>query len=124
MLHNGVALCHTHDLLIDAVARKRLFTCRALFFLTHRCPHIRDDDVRVLCSDHRVVRQGEAIVTGCKVQDLLRRAVTLRASHSNFHADLQAADDEGVHHIVAVADEAHLQAVERALIFADRHEVR
>ena len=28
--------------------RLGLFTCRALFFLTHRCPHIRDDDVRVL----------------------------------------------------------------------------
>ena len=36
---------------------------------------------------------------------------------------LNLADDEGVHHVVAVADEAHLQAVERALIFADRHEV-
>ena len=49
--------------------------------------------------------------------------ISLGTCDSNLHAALESADDEGIHHVVAVADEAELQTVETTLDFADRHEV-
>ena len=49
--------------------------------------------------------------------------IALGAGHSHLHPHLQAAHDEGVGHVVAVADVAHLQTLQHRLVLPDRHQV-
>ena len=125
MLHHGVGLGLGHELRIHAVAGKGGFPLLALLLLAHGGPHVGDDHVGVLGGLERGIGQLKLVpVPGGELQNLLGRAVALGAGHGHAHAHLQAAHDQGVHHVVAVADKAQLQPLQGALVLPDGHQVR
>ncbi len=50
--------------------------------------------------------------------------VVRRAGHRHVHAALEAADDNGVGHVVAVADVADLEALQLGLVLPNGHQIR
>ena len=47
MLHHAVRMRDFHEVFVDLIAFEDLAARRRLFFLTHRSPHVGEDDIRV-----------------------------------------------------------------------------
>ena len=123
VLHHAARLGGGEQLVVHLIALERLHAHFLLGLHAHRRPSVRDDHVRVLRGLHRVVGEEEVRVALCKGEHVRVRAVALGGRDRDLHAGLEAADDQRVRHVVAVADVAHLEALEHRELLADGHQV-
>ena len=110
-------------MLLSSMLSKKMFPYFLLGFLTHGRPCISDNNVCVLSSLHRVIGDEEVRVRLCECHNLSVRTVVRRRCDGNLHAGLEAADDQRVCHVVAVANVAHLETLKNGKLLADGHEV-
>ena len=94
-------------------------------FLAHAGPHIRVDGVRA-CERLRGVVRDQQRGAGNRGQSLRLRhdirigRVALRAADGEIRAQPEAGQHQGMRHVIAVADEGHLAALQLAEMFAQR----
>ena len=116
--------------IVDLIhARKRLTARGCLAFLTHAGPHIRIEHVRILARLQRIVAHDDltAVRRGvfpgpCDV--FVLGLVALRGSDGYIDAQLGAAQQKRMRHVVAIAYERELEPLERALVFVNRQKIR
>ena len=123
MQHHRVGFRHRKHFIVDLVGLKHLFAFFRLAFLSHGRPDVGVEDVGVLRHFENVGGAGEPAALVCPFHDVGVGLVACGAGDGDFHAELDAAHDEGVGHIVAVADVAEFAPLDVALILADGHEV-
>ena len=126
MLHHGAGVGQLHELGVDLVDPLEGQTALlGLLLLAHGGPHVGNDHVGPGDGLLGVPAEGElGVGDGLgEVQHLGIGVVALGAGHGHVHAALQAAHDEGVGHIVAVADEAQLQTLQPGHLLPDGHQV-
>ena len=122
--HHCVCFCNAHQFLVYLIAGESSFSCFLFFFLTHACPAVCDDNICALGSFHGFVCQCEFIgELGCKVHYHGIGVVTIGAGDLYVHACFQTTNDQGVCHVVAVANVAHGQTFQCAFVFTDGQEV-
>ena len=126
VLHHGAGVGQGHELGIDLIdPLEGQAALLGLLLLAHGGPHVGDDHIGPGHGLLGVPAQGElGIGDGLgEVQHLRIGVIALGAGHGHVHAALQTAHDEGVGHIVAVADEAQLQALQPGHLLPDGHQV-
>ena len=124
MLHHGPGVGGGHDGVVDLVPLEHQLPLVGLPLLAHGGPHVGVEHVGVLRrgQDVRGALEQAGVVLG-KGQHLRVGLVVRRAGDGHLHPALQAPDDEGVGHVVPVADVAQLQPFQLALVLPDGHQV-
>jgi hypothetical protein len=125
VLHHAAGVGESHQLLVHLIAHKGLLTDGLLLLLAHGGPHVGEHHVSAHSGLLGIAAEGKlkvGVALG-KSQHIRMRIIALRAGHCHFHAGLQATHDQGVGHVVAVADVAHLQPFQHRLMLPDGHQV-
>ena len=125
MKNHTLRICNRHKLFVYLIAGKCLFTDLLLLFLSHRCPNICINNISVLCSLHWVFNNFKfaVAVLFTEFNNVFRRHISLWASCRERHTCAECADNERVHHIVAVTDKAHFKSLKFTLKLTDSHKV-
>ena len=121
--NESIGLCVGHDGRVDLIALECLAADGGFALLTHRCPDVGVERIGIGgCLGDRLGAE-EAARRFSPLHDLGIGLVSSGACDRNAHARENTADDEGVCHVVTVADEAELLALEIAAELADRLQV-
>ena len=122
--HHSVIFSNSHKVIIYLIAGESLLTLFSFALLAHRSPYVSDKYISVLSGSFGVIDHFKLVtVSSRKVENLLRRLIVIRASDRNAHTNLETADNEGVSHVITIADKAHFKTGETALEFTDSHKV-
>ena len=115
---------NAHQLFVYLVAGKNLAAFGGFALLAHAGPNVGVNGVGIGCGGKDIVGELElvAILLGkCKHGGV--GLVALGGGDGDLHAGLEAADDEGVGHVVAIADVAHVH-IQAALVLPHRLQIR
>ena len=124
MLHHAAAVRGGKQLFIDLIhALEHLAACGGLVLLPHGRPNVGEDHVRAGRRLHGVSVKLEALIGFCKIQNLFIGVIPFGARYGDAHTRFQTADDQGVRHVVAVADVAHFKPVEMPFMLANGQKV-
>ena len=124
VLHHAAGIGDGHQGLVDLVAPEGGPPLGGLLLLAHGGPHVGEHHVDPRRGLQGIPHQGEPVARlPGEGQHIGVGVIALGAGHGHLHAHLQAAHNEGVDHVVAVADEAHLQPLQPSLALPDGHEV-
>ena len=115
--------CRSHQFIIDLISLECLLADLLLFFLTHGSPCICDDNVCIFHCLDRIIYQCKCVIASCEIQHFFRRTVIIRSCDRYLHIRFQTAYDQGVRHVVAVADVTHLEPFQYAVFLTDRHQI-
>ena len=123
MHDHSVGLGKLHAFGVDLIARKSLSPLLPFALLTHGRPYVGIDYVGILYRLFNAFGDGELTVCLCPLHYFGIGLIALGTGYGKGHARLDCAYGETICHIVSVADESHLQALERPLVFAYRHQI-
>ena len=104
--NHRVRLCNGEQVRINTIIFEHFFANRLFAFLPHRRPHVGIEHVRALRRFFQIGSDGKFAVLGRPLHDVRIGAIGIGAGDRNLHARLDAADDEGIRHIVSVAHKA------------------
>ena len=123
-----ILVSDTHKLGIYLIVLEDLNSLSLLCFLAHGCPCVCIDYVSAFCCFERIFGHDDlgACDLGilfCFENILVRACISLGACYGDVHSCLCTSVEEGICHIVSVAQVSHLETLERALMLLDRKEV-